>query len=259
MDSLFYTHTHTHAHTHTHTHTHTQVPSGNVDKMDSLTCQLCVFSTLVTGSLDGQVRLWNINTRSSLYTCHLEPKNVVTFSERVQHSPAGPSPLSLASPVTPANPAVRNAAQDTQDADTEELKRSVVSEKEGESAPTLQLAVRADAGNASPLSRLSAAGPPGSGGGGGRGGGRVDDVTDEACAIALEAPAVLEKFAVKCEEAVSPVRADLTVTEATPARGYRCLLHVVFEGCSMQSHYYRPMDRRLLNFCVENSNVLPCN
>jgi len=63
------------------------VPSGDVDKMDSLVCQLCCFSTLFTGSLDGQVRTWNINTRSSLYTCQLESKNVVTFNERLLHSP----------------------------------------------------------------------------------------------------------------------------------------------------------------------------
>jgi hypothetical protein len=118
------------------------VPSGNVDKMDSLVCQvsfapvlglesllltyirslltplhpgqLSCFSTLFTGSLDGQVRTWNINTRSSLYTCKLEPKNVVTFNERLLHSP-------------PASPR-KSPPPDHLSSDAE-LKESIVSEK----------------------------------------------------------------------------------------------------------------------------------
>jgi len=69
------------------------VPYGNVDRMESLTCQLALssaaaLSTLVlTGSEDGQVRLWNATTHACIYECELLGSSLVRFRDRLSDTP----------------------------------------------------------------------------------------------------------------------------------------------------------------------------
>jgi WD40 repeat protein len=72
-------------------------PRGDVDNLESIACQISLPSSiLLTGSQDGILRMWNLNTRVNLYTCQMAGKSrYVKFQHDESHCH---SPQASASP-----------------------------------------------------------------------------------------------------------------------------------------------------------------